>query len=607
MAMYWSGLNGAFLLDDTPNLSVIAQLPVDPNLSDMLNLAATGFAGILGRSISIFSFLLQYESWPDPRDFKLVNVFIHLANGALLALCCVLIGRQWRGQSIAPLAIMAIVFIWLAHPIQISAVLYVVQRMTLLSATFTLLSLIFYLLGRQFMLRGENARGIELMVIGLLVFAILALLSKENGILIYLYVLALEYTLFARNQPPKILLRFRQSLLLATVMIAVVGLSLVMPSTLEGYALKPFSFPERVLTQFPVLTSYMASIALLLPNSFGVFHDDFATGGGVTLAVSMLFIGGLIAVALAKRERWPLFSFAVLWFFGGHALESTFLPLEYYFEHRNYLPLFGPVFALVVFSSDALPKLDVNRRSVVLGIAALFVAFMTVTTVRHTSLWGNSLSQAFAATEQHPQSARAQSNLVEKLSVAGRAEEAFDYHLSVIDTQVMSIPPYIRWLEFSCILPGIDPPEDEVLSMQASLAPHDYGAIFSLNNLVFGMLEGRCPTAPVGKVQLVLDELARNSNFEASRADIVFFQALMRARAEEFAEAASLATDSFRLRPDVRVGLYQVNWLLRSEQTELARDTLMDLVSDYGEEIAANAQLTARYQFLENRLQGLAN
>ncbi len=603
--MYWSGLGGAFLLDDTPNLSIITQLPPNPNPNDMLNLAATGFAGILGRPISIFSFLLQFESWPDPRNFKLVNLLIHLFNGAMLALCCALIGRQWRVQTIPLLAIAAIVFIWLAHPIQVSTVLYVVQRMTLLSTTFTLLSLLFYLLGRQCWLRGENARGVELMVIGLFVFAILAVLSKENGVLIYLYVLVLEYTLFASNEPPKLLLKFRQTLLLATVIIGVVGLSLIMPSTLEGYDLKPFGFTERVLTQFPVLTTYLASIGLLLPNDYGVFHDDFPSAQGLSLILSLLFICGLITTALAKRKQWPLFAFAVLWYFAGHALESTILPLEYYFEHRNYLPLFGPVFALVIFLSDSLPKLGAIRRHVTIAIAALGLSFMIVTTVLHTSNWGSALDQAYAAVRQHPESARAQSNLVEKLSASGDPLAAFDYHMSVIDPELLSIPPYIRWLEFSCILRSVDPPDDAILIMQASLSPHDYGAVFSLNNLVFGILEGRCPNAPMDKVQLVLDELAENPNFEVSRADIVFYQALLQAATENYAVAVSLARDSFRIRPDVRVGLYQVNWLIRSEQIELAQNRLLDLLRDFGAEIAASAELSARYQFLENRLQAL--
>ena len=607
VAMYWGGLSGAFLLDDTPNLNVITQLPANPSLSDILNLATTGFAGILGRSVSIFSFLLQHESWPDPRNFKLVNLLIHLVNGCLLALCCVLIGKQWRGKAIPIFAIAAISFIWLAHPIQTSTVLYVVQRMTLLSATFSLLSILFYLLGRQFIIQNKNVRGITLLLIGLVPFALLAVLSKENGVLIYLYVLVLEYTLFASSEQPKALLRFRQGLLAVTVLIGVAGLIFVMPSTLEGYDLKPFSFSERVLTQLLVLTTYLASIAILLPNYYGVFHDDFANAQGLSLILSMLFIFGLIVAAFAKREKWPLLAFAVLWFFAGHALESTFFPLDYYFEHRNYLPLLGPVFALVVFMSDMLSRLDNNKRKAIMAIACIAIAFMSITTVRQTALWGDALYQAYTAVEQHPASASAQSNLVEKLSVAGQFQAAFDYHMTVIDPDQLSIPPYIRWLEFSCILPSVEPPEDDVLSRQGREAPHDYGAVFSLNNLVFGIIEGRCSSAPFEKIQLVLDELAANPKYAVSQADIVFYQALLQASAENFPAAVILAADSFRLRSDVRVGLYQVNWLIRSNQLASAAQTLASLERDFGSDIASSRDLRARVDFLQNRLEALAN
>lgn len=607
MAMYWGGLGGAFLLDDTPNLNVIAQLPANPGLNDMFSLATTGFAGILGRPVSIFSFLLQYESWPDPRNFKFLNLIIHLLNGCLLALCCAAIGNQWRSRAIPMLGIALIVFVWLAHPIQTSTVLYVVQRMTLLSATFSLLSILFYLLGRKSLLRNENARGIGLILLGLVPFALLAVLSKENGVLIFLYVLVLEYTLLVSADQPGLLRGFRRGLLLATLAIGIAGLIVIMPSTLEGYELKPFSFSERLLTQFPALATYLASIALLLPNYFGIFHDDFATGKGLSLLLSIVLIFGLIAVALVKREQWRLFSFAVLWYFAGHALESTVLPLEYYFEHRNYLPLFGPVFALVVFVGDSLPRLHRTKRNAVLAFASVAVVFMSIITLRQTTLWGDALGQATAAVEQHPNSLRARSNLVEKLSAAGEYQLAFDSHMAFIDPNQVNISPYIRWLEFSCILPGVQPPDDEELGRQAREAPHDYGAIFSLNNLLFGIQEGRCPGAPVEKIELLLDGLVDNPGFIVSKADIVFYQALLAAATENYALAANLAADSFKLRPDVRVGLYRVNWLIGSGQTGIAAEILDSLKNEFVSAIAASGDLSARVQFLQSRLLSPSN
>jgi len=78
---------------------------------------------------------------------------------------------------------------------------------------------------------------------------------------------------------------------------------------------------------------------------------------------------------------------------------------------------------------------------------------------------------------------------------------------------------------------------------------------------------------------------------------------LLRASGEDFSTAANLAANSFEQRPDVRVGLYQVNWWIRAGETDIAMSTLQSLERDYGEEIAASADLSARLQFLQNRLQ----
>ncbi len=51
---------------------------------------------------------------------------------------------------------------------------------------------------------------------------------------------------------------------------------------------------------------------------------------------------------MAWRRRYPLFALAVLWYLAAHLIESTVVPLELYFEHRNYLAVVGPLFAVCV-------------------------------------------------------------------------------------------------------------------------------------------------------------------------------------------------------------------------------------------------------------------
>jgi tetratricopeptide (TPR) repeat protein len=60
----------------------------------------------------------------------------------------------------------------------------------------------------------------------------------------------------------------------------------------------------------------------------------------------MLAVVFLIALAIKKCRSWPFLGFGVLFFFLNHLIESSIIPLELVFEHRNYIPsmfLFVPL------------------------------------------------------------------------------------------------------------------------------------------------------------------------------------------------------------------------------------------------------------------------
>ena len=77
--------------------------------------------------------------------------------------------------------------LWLVHPLNLTAVLYIVQRMASLAALFTACGLILYVAGRRRMLAGKH--GVSLILAGLLLCGGLAVFSKEYGILLPLYML----------------------------------------------------------------------------------------------------------------------------------------------------------------------------------------------------------------------------------------------------------------------------------------------------------------------------------------------------------------------------------------------------------------------------------
>lgn len=605
LLLYWAGLSGVFVLDDTPNLNVINLLPANPQWQDLWFAASTGTAGVLGRPLALLSFLLQYQAWPDPFQFKLVNLLLHLVNGALLAWFCVLLRRQSTWQ-VSNAVIALVVFVWLVHPLQASTVFYVVQRMTELSTLFTIAGINLYLIGRQSLLQGRINAGYGYAALGLFGCGLLAVLSKENGVLLFPYVLVLEVTMLADASTNRALIQARRYLVFLPTLIGVLGFLLYLPGALQGYELKSFTFMERVTSQFAAILSYLLNAALLFPNDFGIFHDDFPLARSLlnpwyTLPAIVIVIS-VLAIVVVKRRQWPLLAFAVLWYLAGHALESTVLPLELYFEHRNYLPLFGPVLAAFYKLHSVWPMLTPDRRQLLVGAVTLLVVWMCVLMWQQSRLWGNPQMFAVNAVAQHPNSARAQSNLVETLTRYGEVEAAFEYHLSTIDAQQFRIAQYIRWLEFSCLLPDIALPDRTTLATQARQSGHDFSAISLLNNLTFGIIQNRCAQAPAAETDLVMVNLLENPAFAVSRADLLQMRGFLAAGSGDFARAADLAAASFAVREDVRVALYRTTWLLRAGQRDRAVEEFRLLTVAFESEIATSADLTARYEFLQQEL-----
>jgi hypothetical protein len=201
--IYWPGLAGSFLFDDYPNLEKLGTRGPIESFELLRQYVTSGFSGPTGRPLSLLSFLIDANNWPtDPWPFKRTNVVIHLIVGVVLFATThklfVSIGRSARDASwIALLA----TSLWLVNPFLVSTTLYAVQRMTQLAALFALGGIWFYLRGRE-LLAIDPRRGYATLCIGLPVFTLLAMLSKENGALLPLLVLVLHATLNRRWATP---------------------------------------------------------------------------------------------------------------------------------------------------------------------------------------------------------------------------------------------------------------------------------------------------------------------------------------------------------------------------------------------------------------------
>ena len=266
--------------------------------------------------------------------------------------------------------------------------------------------------------------------------------------------------------------------------------------------------------------------------------------------------------------------------------------------------LLGPVFAIVAGLQQYIQTQVPQRQMALKSLTGLAVIWMCFITGQHSRLWGNPLAFAEAAVAAHPNSMRAQSNLVESLSRAGQFQAAFELHLRTIDPAQDRIAPYVRWLEFRCLLPDIALPEQALLARQARNSGHDFGTIFQLNSLVFGVIQNRCQPAPRLELEIVLANLLENPAFNVSAPDLLQMQAFLAAGKSDFAAAAALAADSFAARNDVRVALYRSAWLIQAGNHEQVRRELPGIEATFGDAISADADLAARLNYLHEQLDG---
>lgn len=427
--LMWPGVHGPFLFDDFPNLQNLSELNGHISLRN-IGVYTSLFPGVLGRPLAAVSFLLNDVSWPsEPLGFKITNLLIHLLNGVLVFGLARAVGRA-RGRDDATIqtrvdmvALVCMAF-WLLNPIQISAVFLVVQRMTELAATFAFAGLwAFVSLASRARTSGRAVAAIAVLGVG----AILSFLSKENGALVPLLALVTCWTLLAatlRELPtwPKRILWIGMALPSLAVLGKLAKFGVDAPT--GPFPSRNFDLWERLMTEARVLMDYLALVVAPRLSSSSLYNDDYPISHGLLDPFSTLpaiaFILLALLAAFALRKRVPVLSFTVLWYLAAHLMESTVVGLEIYFEHRNYVPLFGLAYGV---AAGTFALKGHMRRPVLLGLGAWLLLAATVTHLQARA-WGDEARLTLFWHAEHPDSLRAQQQYANYLYQHGHIQEA---------------------------------------------------------------------------------------------------------------------------------------------------------------------------------------
>ena len=459
---YRPGLTGTFLFDDFVNLPALgATGPVD-NFATLWRYLTSGTADPTGRPLSLLSFLLDAQDWPaDPAPFLRTNILLHLANGTLLFVLLQSLGKflgpvDIRNTAAALLGAGA----WLLHPLLVSTTLYIVQREAMLPAFFILAGLLLYSHGRATFSRSQGRSGFAWMVVGLTFGTTLATLSKANGILLPVLVLTLEWTIFCASDstlqrlPRARFARFKAIFLVVPAVLIGTYLFKYLLAWNQTPGMRPWTIGQRILTEPRVILDYLTLLFVPRSVSTGLYNDNYTVSQSLlappaTLVAALILIA-MLGLAVGFRRRAPVFSASVLFYFAGHLLESTTLPLEIYFEHRNYLPallLFWPLSRAVSYSA----RPAFLRAAVGVGILAL----LALTTYQRSEIWGRPdvLSALWAS--RNPESSRSQATAAADEMARGQPALAAARLLPIWQENPHDLQIALNYINAACALDGL--------------------------------------------------------------------------------------------------------------------------------------------------------
>ncbi len=508
---FWPGVTGIFIHDDTRTLELLGRQEGIRDFDSLRFFIFNGISSSLSRPISLLSFTLNAQDWPAlPRSFFITNIFIHVLNGLVLFFVVYKLFRllnEDEGKS--KLIAFSATAIWLLHPLQVSTVLYIVQRMTELATLFGLIGIWCYLHGRSKLWISPGA-GYWWMTGGLLLFGSLSLLSKENGALLPALILVLELTLLNKVARPDHWRYWASVMLFLPTLMIVILLIYMGLNHVEAYALRDFSLYERLLTQSRVLISYI--LAFLLPlDTPSVFHDDFEISTSlvdpITTLLSIATILLLLLTAVFIRKKQPIISFVILWFFTAHLVESTVISLELYYDHRNYFPFVGIAIALGYYLVALPIKLRAKR-----SLIALLCLLLSGLTWHYSSVWGDQLRFAELLTREHPQSFRARMHYAARLFFNGNRQEAITYLDRINEQYPEYVGGEILQAAFSCTLNQYTKDEYVQLVQNAGLKDYDTVIALALKRLYEFIKAGHCKQLTVDAAVILIDTVLNNPN-----------------------------------------------------------------------------------------------
>lgn len=508
------GLSGPFIYDDHKNLG--------PLMGDEANYKAAIFennAGPFGRSLTMATFVVNH--WLSGGlvlfELKLTSLFIHLLNGFLVYyLVYILLKTKLSINKAAVYAVFVMGF-WVLSPVNTGVVFYVIQRATLLAMTFMLITCITYVRMRL-TCKKLNFRSLLFMLLIFISWA-LALISKENAVLLPLIILCIEICFFDTLDLNRINKKTMvSSLFIFGILLLLIFLYFINSLSFLDYSNRGFSLAERLYTQPVVLLVYLQEI--LFPHTVDVSlyrSDDFKlreTFWNLATINSLIIIATLLLVSLInlRNTKYKYISAGVLIYFSGHLLESSIFPLELFFRHRNYFPSFGLYLSLILLVDKGITTS--NARQLMCFVAIAYFGFLGQHSYAQAKVWSSYDLILLNAYKNHPEAMGGNLVIVGELVKKRDLLSSLSISHSIISARpVKSLPLKIQRFYVYCELANDIPQQEyEILERDLNLINPKLISL-SLDNFLQSYTNKQCDFI---NIRRIIDSFTSWSNAQLS-------------------------------------------------------------------------------------------
>src|SRR3989339_69162 len=426
---YSNSFNGPFHFDDLPFIVE------NQTIRDIGDIGAI-WKGVLpqhSRFVAFYTFALNYHfNKLDVFGYHVTNLVIHIISSLLVWwFVALLIDSPGINDERIVKNKHNISFftalLFVCHPVQTQAVVYISQRFASLSTMFYLLALCMYLYGRSF-----RSRGKIVWFVGSGLAALLSMFTKEIAITIPIMLLVIEIILLNPQMSIKghLLSMKRNNRWIYCLLIF--SFLLIIPQQFD-FSIKSQLFSEKIsnshngdvitfaryfVTQFRVVMTFIR--LLFIPVNQNVDYD-FALSKSIFepaaffsfLAFIMLFGFGIF-----YRYKDRLVSFGIFW------VIVTFLPnfiprSDVIFEHKLYLISVGFCIVIVTMLFRSIKE----PRNAIAILCILTIVYSKLTYQRNI-VWGSELSLWEDIAKKSPKKWRVHYNLGSEYSILQKNEMA---------------------------------------------------------------------------------------------------------------------------------------------------------------------------------------